>query len=66
MVTKIKKLKNKKMRKIVKIILKSEHIKKRFLEKVKSKIKMIQKNKQKQLEEDELDDHNDSSNWSYA
>jgi hypothetical protein len=54
------------MRKIVKIILKSNQIKKRFLERVKSKIKMIQKAKQKQLEEDELDDHNDSSNWSYA
>jgi hypothetical protein len=54
------------MRKIVKIILKSNQIKKRFLDRVKSKIKMIQKAKQKQLEEDELDDHNDSSNWSYA
>ena len=54
------------MRKIVNIILKSNHIKKRFLDRVKSKIKMIQKVKQKQLEEDELDDHNDSSNWSYA
>ena len=53
------------MRKIVKIILKSNQIKKRFLDRVKSKIKMIQKAKQK-LEEDELDDHNDSSNWSYA
>jgi hypothetical protein len=60
------------MRKIVKIILKSEHIKKRFLEKVKSKIKMIQNNKDKNKHEhhnhndDELDDHNDSCNWSYA
>jgi hypothetical protein len=54
------------MRKIVKIILRSDQIKKRFLDRVKSKIKMIQKAKQKQLEEDELDDHNDSSNWSYA
>jgi hypothetical protein len=54
------------MRKIAKIILKSNQIKKRFLDRVKSKIKMIQKAKQKQLEEDELDDHNDSSNWSYA
>lgn len=54
------------MRKIVKIILKSNQIKKRFLDRVKSKIKMIQKAKQKQLEEGELDDHNDSSNWSYA
>jgi hypothetical protein len=54
------------MRKIVKIILKSNQIKKRFLDRVKSKIKVIQKAKQKQLEEDELDDHNDSSNWSYA
>jgi hypothetical protein len=54
------------MRKIVKLILKSDNIKKRFFDKVKSKIKMIQKAKQKQLEEDELDDHNDSSNWSYA
>jgi hypothetical protein len=54
------------MRKIVKIILKSNQIKKRFLDRVKSKIKMIQKAKQKQLEEDELDDHNDSSNWSYT
>ena len=66
MVIKIKKLKKIKMRKIVKIILKSNQIKKRFLDRVKSKIKMIQKAKQKQLEEDELDDHNDSSNWSYA
>ena len=54
------------MRKIVKIILKSNQIKKRFLDRVKSKIKMIQKAKQKQIEECELDDHNDSSNWSYA
>jgi hypothetical protein len=54
------------MIKILKIILKYNQIKKRFLERVKSKIKMIQKAKQKQLEEDELDDHNDSSNWSYA
>jgi hypothetical protein len=54
------------MRKIVKIILRSDQIKKRFLDRVKSKIKMIQKAKQKQLEEDELDDHNDSSNWSYT
>jgi hypothetical protein len=54
------------MRKIVKIILRSDQIKKRFLDRVKSKIKMIQKAKQKQLEEDELDDHNDSSNWSYC
>jgi hypothetical protein len=54
------------MRKIVKLILKSDNIKKRFFDKVKAKIKMIQKAKQKQLEEDELDDHNDSSNWSYA
>lgn len=54
------------MRKIVKIILKSNQIKKRFLDRVKSKIKIIQKTKQKQVEEDELDDHNDSSNWSYA
>jgi hypothetical protein len=56
------------MRKIVKIILRSDQIKKRFLDRVKSKIKMIQKAKKKhnELEEDELDDHNDSSNWSYA
>ncbi len=56
------------MRKIAKMILRSNHIKKRFLDRVKSKIKMIQKAKQKhnQLEEDELDDHNDSCNWSYT
>ena len=57
------------MRKIVKIILKSNQIKKTFLDRVRSKIKMIQKAKLKQLEEDELDeldDHNDSSNWSYT
>lgn len=63
------------MRKIIKIIEKSEHIKKRFLDKVKSKIKMIQNNKDKNKHEhhnhnddddDELDDHNDPCNWSYA
>ena len=56
------------MRKIAKMILRSNHIKKRFLDRVKSKIKMIQKAKQKHnhLEEDELDDQNDSCNWSYA
>jgi hypothetical protein len=54
------------MRKIVKIILKSNQIKKTFLDRVKSKIKVIKKAKQKKIEQDELDDHNDSSNWSYA
>lgn len=59
------------MKKIVKMIIKSNQIKKRFLDKVNSQIKMIQKGKHKHeehnhLEEDDLDDHNDSSNWSYA
>jgi hypothetical protein len=63
------------MRKIIKIIEKSEHIKKRFLDKVKSKIKMIQNKKDKHEghnhnddddDDDELDNHNDSCNWSYA
>lgn len=59
------------MRKIVKIIEKSEHIKKRFLDKVKSKIKMIQNNKDKEHhnhddDDDELDNHNDPCNWSYT
>jgi hypothetical protein len=57
------------MKKIVNMIIKSDHIKRRFLDKVKSQIKKIQKDKQKghnHDDEDELDDHNDSSNWSYA
>ena len=57
------------MRKIVKLILKSDHIKKRFLERVKSKIKKIKDEKDKCIDndnEDELDDHNDPCNWSYA
>jgi hypothetical protein len=55
------------MRKIVKLILKSDHIKRRFLERVKFKIKKIREEKQKlHNEEQELDDHNDSSNWSYS
>jgi hypothetical protein len=57
------------MKKIVNMIIKSDHIKRRFLDKVKSQIKKIQKDKQKghnHDDDDELDDHNDSSNWSYA
>lgn len=55
------------MRKIVKLILKSDYIKKRFLERVKSKIKKIKDEKDKcRDDDDELDDHNDSGNWSYA
>jgi hypothetical protein len=56
------------MRKIVKLILKSNHIKKRFLDRVKSKIKKIkdERDKCKDNDEDELDDHNDPCNWSYA
>ncbi len=63
------------MKKIVKIIEKSNEIKKRFFEKVNSQIKIIQDKKEKEheghhhhhdREDDELDDHNDPSNWSYA
>jgi hypothetical protein len=61
------------MRKIIKLILKSDNIKKRFLDKVKSKIKKIKDEKDKCKDndndndnEDELDNHNDPCNWSYA
>jgi len=58
------------MKKIANIIEKSNQIKKRFFEKVKGKHEYNSPDgahkHHHDKEEDELDDHNDSSNWSYA
>jgi len=53
------------MKKIVKVIQKSERVKKRLLNMLKDKPKNNGK-KHSRVNECKLDDHNDSSNWSYA
>jgi hypothetical protein len=56
------------MKKIVKIIEKSSQLKKRLLDKLKGKNKKedrLRKNRELHREE-ELDNRNDSKNWSYS
>lgn len=56
----------KKVKKIVNIIQKSNKAKNRFLDKVKGKHKNEEENHHHDHDDDELDDHNNSCNWSYA
>jgi hypothetical protein len=53
------------MRKIVNIIQKSNHIKNRFLKIIKGNRHKLKDKPKRREDEDELDDHNDSSNWTY-
>ena len=53
------------MKKIVKVIQKSDRIKKRLLNMLKDKPNNGKK-RRNHHNEDKLDDHNDSNNWSYC
>ena len=53
------------MKKIVKVIQKSDRIKKRLLNMLKDKPNNGKKHRNHK-KNDEFDDHNDSNNWSYC